>query len=242
MRHYEQLSYDEIIERYEQELLGIKCVYIKRSHPEKGLLVSLATHKNNGRYSSLESYYSYFEGDLLFLADSNNSYYLGSDGGAAYVALVEKFLCSYSCRDIFFAGASMAGYAAIFLALTFNGNAIVNNPQLNFTATIDTAWRELKENILKIPNRIDLDERKSTTESVIGVLFGRHPMDVANTEAFFRLCSNTPGLGVVYGHVEDIEHKYYIPGIEGFMDLLMLVKSHRSFMVKVRHKFPMSAL
>ncbi|WP_157212004.1 hypothetical protein [Sinorhizobium sojae] len=143
MRYFDSLTYDEILERHEQEVTRIKCVYIKRSNPAKGLLVSLATHKNNGRYSSRESYYSCFEGDLLFFADVGNSYYL-RDAGAAYLALVEPFV---------------------------------------------------------------------------------------------RHCRSSD---MIYGHLEDAEQKYYIPGIDEFVGYPSSIKSHRYSMERGRQKFPFS--
>lgn len=233
-------SYDEILQEYRQTLDGEEVVYIKRDPSCTRLLVSLATHNNHGKYASLVTYHERFSGDLLFLADTSNSYYLENDQGVRYKRLVSKFLKHYTSENIVFTGSSMAGYAALSMALHFNSNAVVNNPQVNLDVTLNHSWAELGSNIMKIAKRENLEEKSYVTphrNTVVAALFGRHELDAANMPAFFELFSSIPGLGLIFGHCYESAHGYNYPGIDDFLAMVEKVIEHRRFMSRVNGRF-----
>ncbi len=235
----DQNKYNELVEKHGRTVNGEELVYIRRQETASTrLLVSLATLMNKGKFSSLPTHAENFPGDVLFFADPNNSYYLREDGGFTFKSVVAEFMRDYDPKEVVFCGASMAGYASIDLALHFNANAVVNNPQINLDATKETCWGDLRDYIDNINSRHNIDDLTyKNRNTVIGALFGQHPMDVANMEAFVKICTKTPGLGVLFGHTHDKEHKYYYHGISTFMNMVNAVLSYRKFMDTINSKF-----
>ncbi|MDF7801154.1 YqiA/YcfP family alpha/beta fold hydrolase [Pontiellaceae bacterium B1224] len=232
-------NYEQILNTYRQVLNDEELVFVKRDVPSDRLLVSLATHNNHGKYASLVTYFNQFDGDVLFLADRKNSYYLENDRGRRYKTIVAKFVKNYSSEKIVFTGASMAGYAALNMALFFNANAVVNNPQVNLDLTLENSWDELRNNIEKIGIRENIEENTYVTphrNSVIAALFGRHKLDIANMQPFFEIFTKIPGVGLLFGHCHDQQHGYYYPNVEEFFAMVDKVIEHRRFMTKVNQK------
>lgn len=234
------LHQDDLIERHGRVIGGHHVVHIRReAGGNKRLLVSLATHNNKGRFAGLEGLAKHFPGDLLCLVDPDNTYYLEADRGRRFKETVAEFLEPYARSEVFFFGASMAGYAAIDMALTFEANAVVNNPQLNLDRTVRSCWEELRRNILKIPHRRNLEETPPpASPTVIGALMGRHPIDRENMDALFDLARRVEGLGLIFGHVSDQQHKYYYSGMTPFLKMVEAVAAHRRLMDGVRAAFP----
>lgn len=230
-------EYDELVEKY--QIYENNELYIKIDRNSDTLLVSLATLQNKGKYSGLPTFFEHLSCDLLFFTDTDNTYYLRNDGGVQFKNQISKLLESYDPEKIIFFGASMAGYAAIDLAISFNANAIVNNPQINLDITMKTAWRGLKEIIEVIPIKRNIEEKNiKSSNSTICILFGNHPMDIANADIFFNMFVHTAGLSVISGRSFDSEHKYYFKGITAFKRMFDTVLMMRQFMGNIHKQFP----
>jgi len=235
------MTYENIIEDYGQSIDGEEVVFLRREPRSERLLVSLATHNNNGKYASLVSYSNRFKGDVLFLADRSNSYYLQNDGGVRYKGIISKFVKGYSSKNIVFSGSSMAGYAALDMALFFNSNAIVNNPQINLDVTMLHSWPELLANIQKIGKRRNIEELSYVSKnrsSVVAALFGRHEIDSANLASFFEIFIKNPGTGLIFGHCHDAQHKYYYPSVDDFFTMLNRVIEQRNLLDNINKDIP----
>lgn len=233
------VEYDEIVASHSREINGEKVVYIDRGRGKGKLLVGLATLMNKGVYAGVKSYYRDYPGDVLCLVDPNNTYYLRSDRGMHVRSVIKEVVKDYKPENVVFCGASMAGFAAIDLALFFNANAVVNNPQVSLERTYETAWPKLKDVIDEIEQKYNIDDFSfKSRNSVIGAVFGQHLMDIVNRDALFKLCSNTEGVGLIFGNSYDLEHKYYYQGINGFLKMVDMVFAHRELMNGIHAKFP----
>lgn len=233
------VEYDELVKNHSCEINGENVVFIDRGNGKKRLLIGLATLMNQGIYAGVKSYLSNFSGDVLALVDPANTYYFREDRGVHVRQLIKEVIKDYKPEDVVFCGASMAGFAAIDLALYFNSNAVVNNPQINLERTYEHAWPKLKEVIDSISQRYNIDDIKfKSRHSVIGAIFGQHPMDIANRDALFRMCGDIKGIGLIFGNSFDFEHKYYYQGIKGFLKMVEMVYSHRELMAGIHAKFP----
>lgn len=229
------MEYVDIVKKFKVSIDGEDCVHIKRNENifSKCLIVSLATHNNKGKFAAVKSLYNETEYDLLFLADKSNSYYLENDSGKRYKNIVSKFVHNYVSSNIIFFGSSMAGYSAIDFALFFNSNAIVNNPQVNLDTSLNSAWKELKDNICKIKYKVNLDSRTYVTpyrNSVIASLFGRHELDKVNMPHFFNIFIDNPGLGLIFGHCLENQHGYNFKNFDQFKLMIDKVLNHRLLM------------
>lgn len=215
---------------------GQRALYLKR-HSDKThekLLVSLATHNQGDKYASLEGFSKHVDADVLFLTDSLNSYYLGNDLGNTYLSFLNTIVPQYSAEKVVFFGASMAGFAAVRFAFEFNANCIINNPQFDLDVTMDHAWPELKRNISKISQRINImDLPEGARQSVIFLIHGDHPMDRANFESFVPIWLKHPGLKLMAVHHPEINHGYLIPRINIFNKLY-------SWVLEFRETFPLN--
>lgn len=234
------VEYDKIVASHSRLINGEKVVYIDRGKGKNKLLIGLATLMNKGVYAGVKSYYRDYPGDVLCLVDPDNTYYLRNDRGMHIRSVIREIVKDYKPENVVFCGASMAGYAAIDLALFFNANAVVNNPQVSLDLTYDTAWPKLKEVIDQIEQKYNIDGFSfRSRSSVIGAVFGQHPMDIVNRDALFQLCAKTPGVGLIFGNSYDAEHKYYYQGINGFLKMVDMVFAHRDLMSGIHVKFPM---
>lgn len=207
-----------------------RALYLKRfpDRAHERLLVSLATHNQGDKYASLEGFSKYIDADLLFLTDALNSYYLRDDLGDAYLSFLNTVVPKYSAEKVVFFGSSMAGFAAVRFAFEFNANCILNNPQFDLDITVNHAWPELKNNINKIPERINImDLPDGSRQSVIFLIHGDHPMDRANFEAFVPIWLKHPGLKLMAVHCPDLNHGYLIPRINVFNKLYNWVLEFR---------------
>ena len=184
----------------------------KNIEETRSILVSMATHNGGERYFNLKGLLEKSSFDLLFVKDPKNSYYLGDDGGNSYNKLFSSILSSYSSDNITFFGSSMSGYGALFHASFFNANAIVSNPQLNFEATLQHCWVDLRKTISKIKSPINLDtfEKFINSSGTIHAEFGKHPMDKANFNILNSL--KISNLKIVLH--DDPTHGYYFHDIE----------------------------
>lgn len=233
------LEYDEIVEKYKTNVLGEGVVYITRNTDCKRLLISVATLMNNGVFAGVTSYYRYFPGDVLCIVDPANSYYLRNDAGVRVKSVIAKVLERYAPEDVVFCGASMAGFASIDLALHFNANAVVNNPQVNLKISTETAWDGLRAYLNRIPAKYNIDDIQYTSrETVIGAVIGQHPMDTANRDVLFSICGKIQGVGLIFGNSFDTDHKYYYQGINGFLGMVDSVLNHRLLMSRIHAKYP----
>lgn len=235
------LEYEKVVAEHTKIIHGEEVVYIDRGKGKNKLLVGLATLMNKGVYAGVKSYYKDYPGDVLCLVDPDNTYYLRRDRGLHIRSVVSEIVKDYKPENVVFCGASMAGFAAIDLALFFDANAVVNNPQVNLDATYETAWPKLREVIDQIEQKYNIDDLSfRSRSSVIGAAFGQHPMDLVNRDALFKLCGRTPGVGLIFGNSHDVEHKYYYQGINGFLKMVDMVFSHRELMMGIHSKFPRS--
>ena len=233
------LEYKTVVEEYTRVIQGEKVVYIDRGKGKNKLLVGLATLMNKGVYAGVKSYYKDYPGDVLCLIDPDNTYYLRGDRGFHIRNVINEIVKDYKPENVVFCGASMAGFAAVDLALFFDANAVVNNPQINLDATYETAWPKLREVLDQLEQKYNLDEISfRSRSSVIGAVFGQHPMDLVNRDALFSLCSRAPGVGLIFGNSHDVEHKYYYQGINGFLKMVDMVFAHRELMNGINLKFP----
>lgn len=233
------VEYDEIVASHSKLINGEKVVYIDRGKGKNKLLIGLATLMNKGVYAGVKSYYRDYPGDVLCLVDPDNTYYLRNDRGMHVRSVIREVVKDYKPENVVFCGASMAGFAAIDLALFFNANAVVNNPQVSLELTYETAWPKLKDVIDEIEQKYNIDDFSfKSRNSVIGGVFGQHPMDIVNRDALFKLCSKTPGVGLIFGNAFDFEHKYYYQGLNGFLKMVDMVFAHRELMSGIHVKFP----
>lgn len=208
-----------------------RALYLKR-HPNRlhgRLLVSLATHNQGDKYASLEGFSKYIDADVLFLTDALNSYYLRDDLGDTYLNLLNTIVPQYPAEKVVFFGSSMAGFAAVRFAFEFNANCILNNPQFDLDVTLAHAWPELKRNISKISQRINImDLPEGSRQCVVFLIHGDHPMDRANFEAFVPIWLKHPGLKLMAVHCPDLNHGYLIPKINVFNKLYNWVLEFRN--------------
>ncbi|MFJ2445149.1 hypothetical protein [Pseudomonas sp. NPDC087626] len=233
------LDYDQVVEKHQINILGENIIYIKRSKPSKTLLITMATLKNNGVYGGLLSYYRHFPGDIVCVTDPTNSYYLREDGGSHMKAVLAKAMEGYAPENVVFFGASMAGYAAIDLALHFNANAVTNNPQLNFDVSRPHAWNELRGFFDAIPNKHNIDNLPyQSRASVICAFIGQHPMDIANRDTLLSMCGKIQGIGLILANLYDTEHKYYYEGLKGLNIMVDAVLTQRAMTGRIHTKFP----
>ncbi|MFJ2449013.1 hypothetical protein [Pseudomonas sp. NPDC087626] len=232
------LEYDQVVEKYQINILGENVVYIKRSTPSKTLLIAMATLKNNGVYAGLLSYYRHFPGDVICVTDPTNSYYLREDGGSHMKEVIAKAIEGYAPENVVFFGASMSGYAAIDMALHFNANAITNNPQLNFDVSRPHAWNELRGIFDAIPSKHNIDDLPyQLRDSVICAFIGEHPMDIANRDTLLSMCGKIKGVGLILANIFDKEHKYYIEGIKGFTVMVDAILTQRAMTGRIQAKY-----
>ncbi|KGQ70978.1 hypothetical protein OA57_01645 [Chelonobacter oris] len=166
---------------------------------------------------------------LLFLSDPENMYYLGFDGGKINKEIIRKYVNKFPPENITFFGSSMAGYAAIFFGSIFNGNIFASNPQINFGVTSALSWNTLRNNIARIPIKIDLDLHLNAflNDSVIYIVHGLHRLDIAN----MGLLMTTPlrKSRIFIERIDDESHGFYLPS------LIKLFEIHY-VLILLRHK------
>ena len=230
-----KLSYDEIVTSHEKRDEKYNITYIEKSSPSKDkLIVLIATHNSHGKYTSLESLFnSDHDYDFLFLNSVDNSYYHRNDSGKSYQDFLFNYLKGYDPAKVVFFGSSMAGYCALRWSLAFNANCVVSNPQINLDESINYAWLELKTNIIKIPNRFNIDSvNYPGKETCIVSMFGHHPMDVRSFDRMISLVKGNTGLSLTIDQSDDINHDYLIKGMDHFMVLIERVLLMRQTKIK----------
>ncbi|MGZ8216587.1 hypothetical protein [Methylomagnum sp.] len=213
-----------------------RALYLKRRADQyhERLLVSLATHNQGDKYASLEGFSKYIDADVLFLTDAHNSYYLKDDLGDAYLAFLKTIVPHYAPAKVVFFGSSMAGFASVRFAFEFDANCILNNPQFDLDVTMDHAWPELKSNIRRIPERMNImDLPDGHRHCAIFLIHGDHPMDRANFEAFVPIWLKHPGLKLMAVHCPDLSHGYLIPKMAIFNKLY-------NWVLDLRETFPLA--
>ncbi len=217
------MEYEELVTRHERVTAdGIPYLHAPNPRNVEGrLIVTFATHNNGARYASLATIYRGVKADILAFRDPSNGYYLRADGGARVEELLREVAAGYDAARILLFGSSMAGYAALRWAIELNAACVVNNPQINLDATAPLAWEPLRSNILRIPQRVNLDEQAyGPRRAVLTVLHSRHPMDIENMRRLFALWLRTPGMQLRIEQVDEVEHRYLIRDFRHFSRLV----------------------
>ncbi|WP_439595018.1 hypothetical protein [Falsiroseomonas sp.] len=213
---------DLLVARHERVTEGIRYLHVPNpANTQKRLIVTFATHNNNGRYAAIDSIHRKMPMDLLAFCDPDNSYYLYDDGGARFGALLRELIRPYAARRVLFFGSSMAGYAALRWAIELEAACVVSNPQVNLDASVPHAWRPLRDNILRIPQRVNLDELPAQPRrAALTVLHGRHPLDLENMRRLFSLWLASPGMSLNIRQVDETQHAYLIRDFRHFTQLV----------------------
>lgn len=197
---------------------------VSRSSDEfRKLIVTFSAHNNGATFAALQTLHRATSYDILCLRDPTNSYYLEKDGGERFDSIIRETLSHYDPARVTFFGSSMGGYAALKSAALFNGNCVINNPQLDLSISLQWAWPDLKLNIEKIPNRlkvqdIPLDDRKCA----IVCVHGHHPMDIENIRILRDWTAGAPNVTVLLHPKPDCEHTMLIDSESFMLDLLNL--------------------
>ncbi len=207
--------------RFERVTDGIPHLLVPHEdNAQRRLLVTFATHKGGARFAAVESIRRSMPVDFLGFRDPDNGYYLYQDGGVRFGTVLRGLVAAYEPARVLFFGSSMAGYAALRWALELNASCVVSNPQVNLDATIPHVWRELRENIERIPRRVNLDQvRWRDRRAVLTVLHGRHPMDIENMRRLFAIWLRTPGMALNLTQVDEDKHSYLIRDFAQFRRL-----------------------
>lgn len=216
------MLYEDIVRENERYLNGIPYMWFRRESARTGiLLVTFATFRNGDKYASLEACVRHTGHDLLCLRDPDNTYYLRDDLGAGYRHVLDHVLAEYNPSRVVMFGSSMAGYAALRWALELDTNCIVNNPQLNLDISARLSWKELRESILRIPHRFNLEDLHfQERHCAVTCLHSRHPMDQANIELLFRMWLRTPGMSLYVQQHREENHRYLIRSFPEFIRLI----------------------
>ena len=217
-----KLTKEELVARFERVTDGFPNLLVPNAqNAERRLIVTFATHNNGARYASVHAIHRRMTADILAFRDPSNSYYLHEDGGVRFGAMLRALVAGYQPSRILFFGSSMAGYAALHWALQLGASCVVSNPQVNLDATAPLAWPTLRNNILRIPHRLNLDELPpGPPRAVLTVLHSRHPMDLENMCHLFALWLSRPGLALNLEQSDETEHAYLIRDFPHFRRLL----------------------
>jgi hypothetical protein len=213
--HRNPLRYEGLVEKHEIQRRDKRLIYIEKESDT--LLISLSTHNQGNRYQSLVTF-SDLNYSLLFLTNPGNNYYLESDGGKSYYELVREFASLYATRRLVFTGSSMAGYSAIKMSFEFGGNAVVSNPQVDFYLTRMLCWEELRKNIEKIPETLDIVDIENIDKTSINFAYGRYPMDLANAAVMMNIAFKRKNLDINFIESRTKEHRYLFPTLTAFVN------------------------
>jgi len=210
------------VARHERATDGILHLHLKRAENDEGrLIVTFATHNNGARYASLETIHRHLPMDVLAFRDPSNGYYLYQDGGARFGALLRELVKGYDPAKILLFGSSMGGYAALRWAIELGASCVVSNPQVNLDSAANFAWGELRTNILRIPQRVNLDELPpGPRKAVLTVLHSRHPMDLDAMRRLFGFWLTAPGMALNLEQVDEATHGYLIRDFRHFARLV----------------------
>ncbi|MGX9965127.1 hypothetical protein ACVFYP_17485 [Roseomonas sp. F4] len=228
----EHLSHDELVARHERATDGILHLHVPNpANTDRRLIVTFATHNNGARYASLEAIHRRLPMDILAFRDPANGYYLYQDGGARFGALLRELVQGYDPARILFFGSSMAGYAALRWAMELGASCVVSNPQVNLDSAAALAWDTLRTNILRIPQRVNLDELPpGPRRAVLTVLHSRHPMDIDAMQRLFSLWLKAPGMALNLEQVDEKAHAYLIRDFPHFNRLVQTTLAQRQAM------------
>lgn len=228
-------SYEDLVARFERVTDGFRHLLMPHAvNADRRLLVTFATFKNRGRYASVATLRKRMPMDILAFADAENGYYLDQDGGARFGAALRGLVAGYEPARILFFGSSMAGHAALRWALEFGACCVVSNPQVNLDASIPLAWPELRQSLLRIPQRVNLDEGPGWKPgAVLTVLHGQHPIDIENMRRLFGLWLASPGMALNLEQMEEATHAYLIRDFPHFRRLVQRTFAQRLLMEPV---------
>lgn len=222
-------SYDEVVAQHERATDDILHLHLpNQDNVAHQLIVTFATHNTGARYASLGAIRQRLPMDILAFRDPSNGYYLYQDGGARFGALLRELVQSYDPAKILFFGSSMGGYAALRWAIELGANCVVSNPQVNLDSAAKFAWGSLRANILRIPQRVNLDELPpGSRQTVLTVLHSRHIMDLDAMQRLFAFWLTAPGMALNLEQTEEATHAYLIRDFAHFRRLVEATLAQR---------------
>ncbi|MBE9607844.1 hypothetical protein [Chitinilyticum piscinae] len=189
------IDIQKIISTHEKTINGKKVLFVPKSHSDK-LLVLLSAHNQKNNYFLLRTFLENQTDNLLFLTDTNNTWYLDNDKGKTYAEIISSYSNNFPEGNTCIFGSSMAGYAAIHFALKNNLHCLACNPQVSIELSLDYGWHELNKNMLRTINNggavnlQELAEQQSNHTGVIFIIHGHAPIDIANVELILEATPN----------------------------------------------------
>ncbi len=176
---------DEYVSKYEVESHGEKVLWVPRDSDQ--LLVLFSSFKQS-TYIQLRSHSQDNRMNLLFVRDLKDRFYIEEDRGERYAKIIGDYAKLFSKANVFFYGSSMGGYGALYHGINFGGNVLTYNPQVSMTATARTAYKELRDAVLRLDgNFVDIADliRGRIIEAPIYYMHGKNPVDATNAAEFF---------------------------------------------------------
>ena len=231
----EHLSHDELVARHERATDGILHLHLRNPANTDGrLMITFATHNTGARYASLEAIHRWLPMDVLAFRDPSNGYYLYQDGGARFGALLRELVQGYDPAKILLFGSSMGGYTALRWAIELGASCVVSNPQVNLDSAATFAWPDLRTNILRIPQRVNLDElAPGPRQAALTVLHSRHPMDLDAMRRLFGFWLTAPGMVLNMEQVAEEGHSSLIRDFPHFRRLVETTLAQRKALAAV---------
>jgi len=163
----------------------------------------------------------------LFLADSNNKYYLDDDEGARYKDIIRNIISEYEVANVSIFGTSMAGFAALHFGMLFSLNVIAINPQIRLDTARNVAWPDLKITLSTLDSQIDLIEiiKEHYNGQPLYLVFGKHRLDLQAHNEFKSIDINE--MSLVIRTVDSVEHKFFLTDLKSLSQIHELLKKNR---------------
>lgn len=200
--------------------MSFKYKYCKTANADSLLVVLSAFNQDKfmGYKTLKDSKQNKFS--FLFLTDPLNTYYLNNNLGLDYFNLLDNYIPLYDPKNIIFHGSSMSGFAAIFMAIKYNANFIVNNPQIDLALSIspELCWQDLRKAISVIEPKLDLPKylMENYKDSCGYIIHGYHRLDLANINL---LCSLKMEKMIMFDSIDTVAHDYLFSSIIDVIDI-----------------------
>lgn len=210
---------------------GKKYIFIP--HDSDKLLIILSARGAEGKFMHFRGLTNDQNLNLLFVADTKHSWYIGGDKGFAFEKILMKYAKGFENKNVVILGSSMGGYGALLHGIRLGFNIITSNPQ-----TKKSISRSYVEDLNKT-NFIDINEVVGGVASLppIYYIHGRWEPDYASYLHFIKSISKA---GIVISESVDVSyHTYFFTDVKEIYKrvnlLISLRETHSSPIKKMKY-------
>ena len=180
----------DIVAKYEVVLFDKKHVFIPHETSTDLLIVCTAPLiPEPFKYELLSKLYKDQRCNLLFLTNTNKTYYLDQDSGLAYQTLIEYYIEQFNQHECYIYGTSSGGSAALYFGIKLKINCIAvgfqSNKDITLKSKTSTNYGINVDGCVEYMNAssfkdLDILIEEEKLSSVLYLMYNSNPTDLAN--------------------------------------------------------------